>query len=75
MELQDVGTTVEKQLQGKVDFKLARKIKKLDDETTYNINTCIMTVLDNEFVFKILCLICKNKMTHCTISNSAYKVS
>ena len=65
---------MKKELESKVDFSVKRHIGKYQSESGHKVFSEIFTVLDPDFIFKLLCTICEKSLVDFSVDSERYKV-
>ena len=65
---------MKKELESKVDFTVKRRLEKYQAESGHKVFSEVFTVLNPDFIFKILCTICEKALVDFSVDAERYKV-
>jgi len=69
-----LDSPMKKELESKVDFSVKRHLGKYQSESGHKVFSEIFTVLDPDFIFKLLCTICEKSLVDFSVDSERYKI-
>jgi len=70
----ELESSLQKELEGKVDLEAKRELQNYQSEAGFKAYTEVFTVIDTDFLFKLLCSIAFNSLSNVEVSNTTYKI-